>query len=360
MEFIQILNLRFLVVLAFVLAGANLANASAAENYKLPHPEISSDFPYESQYVDVMDARIHYVEQGHGDPILFIHGNPTSSYLWRNIIPLVSDSGRAIALDLVGMGKSSKPDIDYTFQDHYAYLEKFIETLGLENITLVIHDWGAALGFEYARRNENNVKGIAFMEGLLPPRFPNYYDRLPQQTADFFQFLKDPILGRQFIIEQNGFIEQVLPQAVNRSLTEIEMTHYREPYQDQLSRKPMFVWPQEVPIEGQPKRNVKALNKIKKFMRKTDLPLLLLYAKPGIAVTSDIVEAYIALIENLETVFVGQGFHYLQEDQPEAIGLAVADWMRRIIKEEDEDTHKHKKQHHKHGWFKRNSAEHRD
>jgi len=331
MKMCRNLFLHLLVAIMFLFLGANQASATD-DGYKLQRPVVSASFPYESHYVDIMGASIHYVEQGQGDPILFIHGNPTSSYLWRNIIPFVSSSGRAIALDLVGMGKSGKPDIDYTFQDHYAYLENFIETLGLKNITLVIHDWGAALGFEYARRHEENVSGIAFFEGVLPPRFPNNYANLPPQTTAFFQLLRDPVLGPQFIIEENGFVEQILPQAVNRPLTDVEMSHYREPYLDQASRKPVWVWPQEVPIEGQPERNVMALDKVRKFMINTDLPLLLLHATPGVVVTPDIVEAYIAMIEDLETVFVGQGFHFLQEDQPEAIGRALADWMRREIK----------------------------
>lgn len=326
--------LCFFAIAVFLLLGINQAGA-VDSGYKLPRPEVSAEFPYESQYLDVLGSSIHYVEQGQGDPILFIHGNPTSSYLWRNVIPFVSGTGRAIAVDLVGMGKSAKPDIDYTFQEHYAYLEEFIETMGLTNVTLVVHDWGAALGFEYARRHEDNVAGIAFMEGALPPVFPNDFANLSPLIADFFKLLKDPILGPEFIIEQNGFIEQTLPSLVNRPLTEAEMSFYREPYLDKAARKPVFVWPQEVPIEGQPERNVIALNKIAEFMTETELPVLLLYASPGAIVTSEVVPKYVEMIENLETVFVGQGFHYIQEDHPEAIGRAVVDWMRREVREDD-------------------------
>jgi len=323
-----------LVFFALVILGANLANA-LEDGYKLPRPAISTEYPFQGQFVNVMGTDIHYIEQGQGDPVLFIHGNPTSSYLWRNVIPFVSDTHRAIAIDLVGMGNSGKPDIDYTLQDHYVFLEKFIEALNLKNITLVVHDWGAALGFEYARRHEDNVAGIAFMEGALPLAFPKDFDELSPQLEEFFRLLKDPELGPVFVIEQNGFVEQILPSMVNRSLTEAEMNQYREPYLDISARKPLLVWPLEVPIEGEPKRNVIAFNKIGKFMQKTDLPLLLLYGTPGAIVTPDSVSEYISMIDDLETVFIGQGFHFLQEDQPEAIGLAISDWMRREINEED-------------------------
>jgi len=133
----------------------------------LTQPQISSEFPFKSNYIEVNGSKIHYIEEGEGDPILFLHGNPTSSYIWRNIIPYLKDKGRCIAPDLIGMGKSDKPDIDYSFFDHVKYIEGFIEKMNLQNITLVVHDWGSALGFHYAMRNEANVKGIAFMEAIL-------------------------------------------------------------------------------------------------------------------------------------------------------------------------------------------------
>ena len=131
--------------------------------------EISAAFPFESHYVEVEGSKIHYVDEGEGDPILFLHGNPTSSYLWRNIMPHVTSAGRAVAPDLIGMGKSDKPDIEYRFFDHVKYIDGFIDALGLKNITLVIHDWGSAIGFHYTARNESNVKGLAFMEAIIAP-----------------------------------------------------------------------------------------------------------------------------------------------------------------------------------------------
>ena len=159
---------------------------------------ISADFPYTSYYVDVKGARIHYVEEGSGDPILFLHGNPTSSYLWRNIMPHVQGHGRCIAMDLIGMGKSDKPDIGYSFFDHSKYVEDFIEQLGLQNITLVIHDWGSALGFHYAMRNERNVKGLAFMEAIVLP-IPSW-DDFPAEMRQTFQAFRTPDVGWDMIV----------------------------------------------------------------------------------------------------------------------------------------------------------------
>ena len=182
--------------------------------------EISAAFPFESKFVEVHGSKMHYVEEGAGDPVLFLHGNPTSSYLWRNVIPHVSPLARCIALDLIGMGKSDKPDIEYRFVDHSKYVEGFIEALGLRNITFVIHDWGSALGFHYARRHEDNVKGLAFMEAIVRPLT---WDEFPEQARQMFQGFRTPEVGENMLINQNMFVEAVLPGAMVRKLTEEEM-----------------------------------------------------------------------------------------------------------------------------------------
>ncbi len=218
------------LVLWLVPAGFPRAQERGPEDIRLGTPpavrplppghEISPDFPFRSRYVEVLGSKLHYVEEGEGDPILFLHGNPTSAYLWRNVMPHLAGQGRVIALDLIGMGKSAKPDLDYTFQDHARYVEGFIGALELKNITLVIHDWGSALGFDYASRHPDNVIGIAFMEAMLPPALPRNF--LPKEGS-FFYNLRHPEIGPKLVLEENFFVEKALPGAVWRGLTEAEM-----------------------------------------------------------------------------------------------------------------------------------------
>ncbi len=308
-----------------------LTSSADPVSYKLPRPSISAEFPFESQFQEVLGAKMHYVEVGSGKPIIFIHGNPTSSYLWRNILPMVQPYGRAIAIDLIGMGLSDKPDISYTFAAHYQYVEQFINNLDEEEITLVVHDWGAALGFNYARNHPGKVKAIAFMEPALPPQFPAAsLAALPEPLRIFFTAMRDPIIGYESIIKQNSFIEQALPGFINRSLSEAEMAYYRSPYIEEASRLPLWVWPQEVPIGGDPSDVTETFHQLRQFMIETETPMLLLYALPGAIVTPDVLAWYGENIEHLETNYVGQGFHFIQEDQPRAIGRALADWLRRL------------------------------
>ncbi len=287
--------------------------------------EISPDFPFESKFIEVHGSRMHYVEEGAGDPVLFLHGNPTSSYLWRNVIPHVSPLARCIAPDLIGMGKSDKPDIEYRFVDHSKYVEGFIEALGLRNITFVIHDWGSALGFHYARRHEENVKGLAFMEAIVRPFT---WDEFPEEGRQIFQSFRTPGVGEQMILENNAFVEQLLPFSILRKLTDEEMNRYREPYPDPQSRKPTWRWPNEVPIEGEPADVVEIARAYSEWFGKSDVPKLLLYAQPGALMRGPLLEWCRNNMRNLKTVDIGAGSHYVQEDQPHAIGEAIAEWYR--------------------------------
>ncbi|MFB3127178.1 MAG: haloalkane dehalogenase [Candidatus Acidiferrales bacterium] len=285
---------------------------------------ISADFPFKSNYVEVHGSKMHYVEEGEGDPILFLHGNPTSSYLWRNIIPYVSSKGRAIALDLIGMGRSDKPDLDYRFFDHVKYVEGFIEKLGLENITFVIHDWGSALGFHYARRHEGNVKALAFMEAILRP-VPNR-EALPKAFQELLKVFRAPEVGWDAIVNKNMFVEQVLPGAIVRPLTEEEMNHYRAPFLDPPSRKPLWRWPNEIPIAGEPADVAEAAGAYNAWLQQTELPKLLFYASPGAIILPPVVEWCKQNLKNLKTVDLGHGIHFLQEDHPHRIGAELAAW----------------------------------
>lgn len=290
--------------------------------------EISAAFPFESRFVDVKGSKIHYVEEGSGDPVLFLHGNPTSSYLWRNIIPYVSRTRRAIAMDLIGMGKSEKPDIEYRFFDHYEYVEGFIKALGLEDVSFVIHDWGSSLALHYARQNEGNVKAIAMMELILAP-VPTWED-FPPDFVETFKAFRTPDMGWGMIVDQHMFVEAILPAAIVRDLSDEEMNRYREPYVQTASRKPLWRWPNELPIAGEPADVVDAIATYNGWLQETEIPKLLFHATPGAIMPPEMVQWCAANLKNLETVDLGSGIHFLQEDHPHEIGQGLADWLSRI------------------------------
>lgn len=301
-----------------------------------PTIEIPSEFPFESKFVDVLDSNMHYIEVGEGDPILFIHGQPTYSYLWRNILPFAEPHGRAIAVDLIGMGLSGKPDIPYRFQDHFEYLNAFIEALELRNITLVIHDWGGNLGLKYARMHPKNVRAIAFLEVQIfdPPEvpFPSLED-----LGDFgaiLEALRTPGVGEQLILVENLFVEAILPVSVGtRVLTEEEMAFYRAPYPTEASRLPTLQWPREFPVDGQPADTAMEIVRNVRWLKRAPIPKLLFYAEPGLLIPPPFADYLAQTVRNLETRFIGPGIHYLQEQNPQAIGLGLADWLRRIDKQ---------------------------
>lgn len=329
--------MKFLAPLALVLALFALPGAALAQSAPDPRAGVfSTEQAYPSKFAEVDGVQMHYVEGGNskGQVFLFLHGNPTSSYLWRNVMPHVEPFGRVIAVDLIGFGKSDKPDSDYTFQDHSKYVDGFIKTLDLKDIVLVIHDWGSMLGFDYARRHTGNVKGIAFMEALVPPAFPAPSYEAMGPIGDIFRQWRDPETGPALLIDQNMFIEEILLKgALTRELTEAEKDAYRAPFLDPASRKPIYVWPNELPIEGKPARNVEAVLKVGEWLQTSQTPKLLLYARPGAIVSPESAAWMRANYKNIETVFVGYGSHYIQEDNPEVIGRNIADWYDRTFAE---------------------------
>ena len=290
--------------------------------------EISPAFPFESKFFDVRGSKMHYVEQGEGEPILFLHGNPTSSYLWRNIIPHVSTHGRCIAPDLIGMGRSDKPDLEYRFFEHMNYVEGFIEQLELENITLVIHDWGSALGFHYATHHQDNVKAIAFMEAILKP-IPSW-DVFPESFKEIFQAFRTEGVGWDLIVNKNIFVEKILPGGILRELSEEEMNVYRAPYTEPSARKPLWRWPNEIPIEGEPSDIAELVGNYNEKLVEWDVPKLLLYAEPGALLQRPAVEWCEVHLKNLTSINLGNGKHFLQEDHPHAIGEALAEWYQAL------------------------------
>jgi haloalkane dehalogenase len=310
-------------------AAATGAQEESNSLFTVPPVEISAEMPYETQFVDVLGSQMAYVEAGEGDPILFLHGNPTSKYLWRNVMPWMEGQGRVVALDLIGMGESDKPDIGYTFAEHSEYLDGFIEALDLQNITLVIHDWGSGLGLDYAARHPENVKGIAMMEAVVAPAMPAQFDRMPPNMVEFFQAMRTEGVGEELVLNQNMFVEQLLPNGVVRGLTDAEMEHYRAPYPDPESRLPTLVWPREVPIDGEPADVVERVNAYNEWLMGSTLPKLHIYVSPGAINPPEVVDFLSQTLTNYETVYVGQGLHFIQEDHPEAIGRAIRDWYRR-------------------------------
>lgn len=288
---------------------------------------ISGRYDFAPNYVEVLGSQMHYVDTGPaGDStVLFLHGNPTSSYLWRNIIPHVVPHARSIAPDLIGFGKSDKPDIGYRFEDHVAHIDRFIDALSLDRVTLVIHDWGSAIGLNWARRHPDRVNGIAMMEFLTPVKS---WSDWPETLRPLFQAFRTPGTGEELVMEKNIFIEKVLPGAVSRGLTEAEMAHYRAPFTDKTTRKPMLVFPNQLPIEGQPADVAAASKAYMDWLTVTKVPKLLFWATPGVLVTPAAAARYAATMPNLSSVDIGPGLHYLQEDNPDLIGHSIAKWIR--------------------------------
>lgn len=279
-------------------------------------------------YVKIHGKQMAYVEMGAGEPVVFLHGNPTSSYLWRNIMPYVSDTHRAIAPDLIGMGDSEKlsnPNAEsYTFVEHRKYLDGFLDKLIPEGqVTLVIHDWGSALGFDWARRNPDRIKGICFMEAIVGP--VKSWDHWPEDARDIFQAMRSPA-GEKIVLEKNLFIEAILPSAVVRDLSDTEMAVYRMPYLNEgEDRRPTLTWPRQIPIEGEPKEVHDIVSEYASWLAETGFPKLFINADPG-SILLDQARAFVRSWKNISEVTV-KGTHFIQEDSPHEIGAALRDWI---------------------------------
>lgn len=283
----------------------------------------SVSLPWKSHFIKVKDSQMHYLDEGEGNVVLFIHGNPTSGYLWRNVFPFLSDRARCIVPDLIGMGKSGIPRLNYQFSDHYEYLEAFIEELGLENITLVVHDWGSALGFYYMRNHPGKIKKVAFMEALVKTwRWKSM--KLTHRWG--FRLLRAPLVGEAMIYFLNGFINFIMPRLILRQLTKEEKQAYKAPFKKIRNRKPMLVWLREIPISGNPKEMHKIVTSYSESLCRSDIPKLMIYGRPGAIINQKNVNWCKRHIRNLETMYIGEGLHFIQEDYPHAIGHALREW----------------------------------
>lgn len=324
-----------LLVLTFVVTGTvTLAqDADPYRRFKLPPLEVPSEFPYAHKYTAVLGSRIAYVDEGSGDPIVFLHGQPTSSYLWRNIMPFVEDKGRIIAPDIIGFGKSDQPDIAYTFGDHYRYFEAFMKELELDNITLVMHDWGSGLGLHFAAQNPDRIKAIVTMEALLAPMLPAAsFEAMRPDLGEFFRTVRDPENGRNILIRENAWLKDggYLQGFIARPLAAEALATYQTPFPTEKSRIQLNQWPNEIPIAGHPAETAQIISNYNSFLERTEIPWLFLYASPGATAPANAADYWVKRAKNIETVYIGRGLHYVQEDQPYAIGRAISDWYRRV------------------------------
>lgn len=287
---------------------------------------ISANDPYERRHAAVLDTEIAYVDTGAGDPVVFLHGNPTSSYLWRNVVPEVEPHARCLAPDLVGMGDSGPaPDGSYRFADHARYLDAWFDALlPTQSVTLVGHDWGSVLGFYWARRHPERVRGLAYMEAIVRPVS---WEEWPEDARGIFRGMRSE-KGEDLVLQRNVFVERILPSSVLRGLTEEEMDVYRRPYVTEESRRPTLAWPRELPIDGEPEEVVRIVDDYSGWLKESDVPKLFVNAEPGSILTGAQRE-FCRSWKNQEEVTV-RGAHFLQEDSPREIGEAVAAFVVRI------------------------------
>ena len=286
--------------------------------------------PLAKKYAQVLDHNMAYVEAGEGDPIVLLHGNPTSSYLWRGIIPHLTGLGRCIAPDLIGMGDSDKLEDSgpqrYRFVEHRRYLDAFLEAVGVnDNVTFVVHDWGSALGFDWGNRHRHVVKGLAYMEAIVQPLT---WTQWPEAALQIFQGFRS-INGESMILTYNLFIERVLPGSIKRKLTDEEMAEYRRPFLELgEGRRPTLTWPREIPIEGEPEDVTEVVGNYAVWLRQSPIPKLFINAEPGAILVGEQRE-FCRTWPSQKEVTVS-GIHFIQEDAPDEIGQAIADWLRNL------------------------------
>ncbi len=290
---------------------------------------LSTNNPTHRKTLPILDSHIAYIDEGTGNPILFLHGNPTSSYLWRNIMPHCTDVGRILAPDLIGMGHSgNNPANTYRFADHYRYLSAWIDAMNLgDNIILVIHDWGSGLGFHWAHKHPDRVAGIVYMEAIVRPvTFADW----PDSARGIFQAMRSP-KGENLVLERNFFVERILPASIKRTLTDEEMTVYRARYADSTaSRLPTLQWPCEIPFDGEPADNHALIQAYADWLSTSDtLPKLFINADPGIILIGN--QRDFCRTWPNQTEITVSGLHFIQEDSPNEIGAATADFAKRVF-----------------------------
>ena len=288
-----------------------------------------SDEELEKKTIEVLGKNMTYVERGEGNPIIFQHGNPTSSYLWRNIIPHLENQGRCIAIDLIGMGNSDKLDDigenTYSYHVHKQYFDACLKELGIENnVIFVIHDWGSTLGFNWAYENQSSVKGICYMEAIVRPITWNEW---PEDGRSIFQGFRSEA-GEDLVLKNNLFVERVLPGSIIRDLSEKEMDVYRRPFLKEIERRPTLDWPRQIPIENDPEEVCKITEDYSSWMSVNEIPKLFINADPGAILIGEQRE-FCRKWKNQKEITV-KGTHFIQEDSPQEIGDALSNWVQSI------------------------------
>ena len=260
-------------------------------------------------------AVLHFRSSGAGPAVVFLHGNPTSSYLWRHVLPGIIGY-RLIAVDLIGMGDSDKPDIAYRLTDHIAYVERFFDELGLRDAVVVAHDWGCAIALGLSQRRPELVGALALMEGHLRP-LPDW------ATVEVFRPIRAPGVGERMVLDENFFLDTLLPVA----MPGVDLSEYRRPYPDPVSRRPVLQWARQIPVAGDPPDVVDLLTAGWSALARRDIPKLLLYATPGAVIGPDVVRWAVATQPGLATVHLGDGIHFLPEERPHEVATALSDWL---------------------------------
>jgi len=288
---------------------------------------ISEKQPYPSKFIEVCGSKMHYVEAGQGDAILFLHGVPTSCYLWRNIIPYLESLGHCIAPDLIGFGYSDKPNITYSVFDHIKYLETLIETLDLKNITFIMHGWGSVIGLDYAMRHEQNCKGLVFYEAFLRTLNGNDISLPLQEQLLALQNIENL---SELVMNGSAFVDKIIPQHVMRQLTEEEMQNYRKPFMQEGAGKPILQYFKELP-KGDGKSKIdKLIADYSNKLSRSPLPKLMLYSVPGFITTIASIMWAKDHLPNLEIVDIGEELHLAQESNPRLIGETISAWLQGI------------------------------
>ncbi len=291
----------------------------------------ADETPLKQKRKSILGQEIAYIDEGQGRPVVFLHGNPTSSYLWRNIIPYVSKDYRAIAPDLIGMGNSSKPNIQYNYDNQAKFLHAFLDSLDLKNAVLVIHDWGSALGFHYARTRPNRVTAIAFMEATLPPYYPISSLEAMGPSAEFLKNVRTPGVGETLILKQNILIDQFLKNdSPQGPMSEQVIAQYNSYYPTEQSRQPLLQWLREIPINGSPDNVHEIGLKNNTWILETDIPKLLFYVTPGVLVSEATVKYLKENSKNLDTILLGLGGHFMQETYSDEIGKGLMNWLVKL------------------------------